>query len=175
MGSHTNGAADETRRVLDAIRRIVQVLRVSSRAAERQVGLSSAQLFVLHKLAEAEATSLNDLAARTATHQSSVSVVVQRLAERGLIDRSASARDARRIELALTAAGRKIVAKSPQAAQERLIAAVRNLAATQRRQLADLLEQVCAATVHGDEPPPMLFEENHKPARRSQRKIHATR
>jgi DNA-binding MarR family transcriptional regulator len=175
MGSHTNELAHHTRRVLDAIRRIVQVLRVSSRNAEKHVGLSSAQLFVLHKLAESEATSLNDLAARTATHQSSVSVVVQKLVERGLIDRSASPRDARRIELALTPAGRKIVAKSPQAAQERLIAAVRNLAVAQRRQLADLLEQVCAATAIGDEPPPMLFEENHKPARKSQRKIHATR
>src|SRR5690348_6142489 len=105
MGPHTTGATEETRRVLDSIRRIVQVLRVSSRVAEKQFGLSSAQLFVLHTLAQAEAASLNELAARTATHQSSVSVVVHRLVDQGLVKRNASRSDARRIELALTAAG----------------------------------------------------------------------
>jgi DNA-binding MarR family transcriptional regulator len=60
--------------VLDAVRRIVQALRESSRQAERQVGLSGAQLFVLQKLAESPASSVNELAARTHTHQSSVSL-----------------------------------------------------------------------------------------------------
>jgi len=55
------------RRVLDAVRRIVQVLRVSSRAAEKLVGLSAAQLFVLHRLEETQAISLNELAERTLT------------------------------------------------------------------------------------------------------------
>src|SRR5215217_2732988 len=73
-GSAAAGGRD-VRAVLDAIRRIVRVLRVSSRAAEKQVGLSGAQLFVLHKLEDAPALSLNELADRTRTHQSSVSVV----------------------------------------------------------------------------------------------------
>ena len=42
------------RMILDAIRRIVQALRVASREAEASVGLSGAQLFVLQKLAAAE-------------------------------------------------------------------------------------------------------------------------
>jgi len=55
----------------------VQALRVSSRAAERDVGLSAAQLFVLDRLAGADqALCVNELAQRTLTHQSSVSVVV---------------------------------------------------------------------------------------------------
>src|SRR4051794_8130303 len=77
-GDGTGGGGD-VRAIMDAIRRIVRVLRVSSRAAEKQVGLSGAQLFVLHKLADTPALSLNELADRTRTHQSSVSVVVQRL------------------------------------------------------------------------------------------------
>ncbi len=62
--------------MLDAIRRIVQALRESSRAAEKRVGLSGAQLFVLQTLGESPGLSLNELAERTRTHQSSVSVVV---------------------------------------------------------------------------------------------------
>ena len=83
MGSHTTASGDgrgqaelEARTILDSIRGIVQVLRESSRAAEERVGLSGAQLFVLQKLGEGGGASLNELAARTRTHQSSVSVVV---------------------------------------------------------------------------------------------------
>src|SRR3954449_11206732 len=89
-GAVTGGGGHDIRDVMDAIRRIVRVLRVSSRAAEKQGGLSGAQLFVLHKLADAPALSLNELADRTRTHQSSVSVVVQRLVDRELVARARS-------------------------------------------------------------------------------------
>src|SRR6185312_321205 len=65
-------------RVLDSIRRIVRLLREGTRASEDAVGLSAAQLFVLQKLDPAVPLSLTELAARTLTHQSSVSVVVSR-------------------------------------------------------------------------------------------------
>jgi DNA-binding MarR family transcriptional regulator len=81
---------------LDAIRRIIRVLRRSSRRSEQQVGIGGAQLFVLQQLADAPAGSINDLAARTYTHQSSVSVVVRRLVEQGLVARQASASDRHR-------------------------------------------------------------------------------
>ena len=63
---------------LDAFRHIVQALRVG-RARVEQTGLSSAQLFALQQIAEHPDASINDVAALTFTHQSSVSVVIQRL------------------------------------------------------------------------------------------------
>src|SRR5262245_7661013 len=113
-GRPYNSDPASSRAVLDAIRRIVQVLRVSSRAAEREVGLSAAQLFVLDRLAGAnQALSVNELAERTLTHQSSVSVVVQKLEKHGLIGRGRAANDARRMELSLTPAARKLLSKAP--------------------------------------------------------------
>src|ERR671939_1114272 len=112
---------------LDAIRRIVQALRVSSRTAEQRLGVSGAQLFVLQALSEAPANSLNDLAARTFTHQSSVSVVVERLVRRRLVSRSRSAEDARRVTLALTASGRSLLESAPETAHARLVSALRRL------------------------------------------------
>src|SRR5260221_14725566 len=105
MGANISSAA--TRVVLDAIRRIVQALRESSRAAEKHAGLSGAQLFVLQALAESPGLSLNELAERTRTHQSSVSVVVTRLSRARLIERSTAPGDARRAELRLSALGRR--------------------------------------------------------------------
>src|SRR6476646_1676012 len=100
MGSHVSPAAPpDVRLVLDAIRRIIQFLRESSREAERRAGLSGAQLFVLRTLAESPGLSLNELAERTRTHQSSVSVVVARLAREGLVERGQAPNDARRMQL----------------------------------------------------------------------------
>ena len=82
-----------TRAVLDSIRRIVRALRESSRKTERSVGLGAAQLFVLQRLAGAPPLSINELADRTLTHQSSVSVVVSRLVRAGLVARTRAAAD----------------------------------------------------------------------------------
>src|SRR5215831_15397476 len=84
--------------VMDALRRVVRALRASARAAERRFGISGAQLFVLEKLAEAPARAVDDLAARTLTDQSSVSIVLTRLERRGLVARRQSTEDARRVE-----------------------------------------------------------------------------
>jgi DNA-binding MarR family transcriptional regulator len=66
------------RGVLNALRRIVRDLRLGARDAERSAGISGAQLFVLQALADERASSLNELADRTHTDQSSVSVVGRR-------------------------------------------------------------------------------------------------
>ena len=133
MGVHTSttraSAAAEvladgaTRAVLDAFRHVVRLLREASRSSERDLGVSAAQLFVLHRLAGAPSLSVNELAARTLTHQSSVSVVVSKLARRKLVTRTRATGDARRVEVALTPAGRALVARAPAAAQDRIIAA----------------------------------------------------
>jgi len=170
MGNHasTDPAADlspEGRDIIDSIRRIVQVLRISSREAERTVGLTAAQLFVLQRLKGDNALSLNDLASRTLTHQSSVSVVAQRLADRGLISRIRSTQDARRVELSLTPAGRRLIARAPHAAQEHLLTAVRQLSPAPRRQLAKLLGQLVHEMGLAAEAPMMFFEEGAKRGR----------
>jgi DNA-binding MarR family transcriptional regulator len=164
MGSAATEQTDAAR-VLDAIRRIVQALRVASRDADRRFGMSAAQLFVVQRLAESGASSLNDLAARTLTHQSSVSVVVQRLVKAGLVERTPSRRDGRRVVLELTPKGRALGRRLPRAAQDRLIGAIEMLSPGERRALADLLARVAAGCTPA-ETPTMFFEEARKAAGR---------
>jgi DNA-binding MarR family transcriptional regulator len=112
---------------MDALRRVVRDLRLSARGAERSAGISGAQLFVLQSLADESASSLNELADRTLTDQSSVSVVVKRLADRKLVARKASPVDARRIELSLTAGGKRMLARCPEPTQARLVRSLRRM------------------------------------------------
>ncbi|HEY9517022.1 MAG TPA: MarR family winged helix-turn-helix transcriptional regulator [Gemmatimonadaceae bacterium] len=133
-------------------------MRASTRVAERRLGISGAQLFVLHALSESPAESLNDLAARTFTHQSSVSAVVERLVRRRLVSRKRSPEDARRVILSLTTSGRALLRSSPEIAQLRLISAIRELPQRDRRSLARILERV-VHDMGANEAPSLFFEE----------------
>lgn len=161
MGAHASRDAD-IRDVLDALRRIVQMLRESSRLAEKHVGLSGAQLFVLHQLAGEPHLALKELAARTHTHQSSVSTVVSRLVEAGLVSRARSGRDGRSVALSLTARGRTLVGRSPDAGQDRLIRAVESLPASRRADLARALRHLGHAVDSTRRRPEMFFEERKR-------------
>ena len=144
---------------LDSIRRIFRVLRLSTGRAERELGIGSAQLFVLQQLAAAPARSINELAERTYTHQSSVSVVVRRLVEQGLVTRRPGADDGRRRELSLTSAGRRLVARAPVPAQVRLIEGLGTLRPGELATLRRLLGRVVRGMGAADEPATMLFTE----------------
>lgn len=169
MGS--NIPSPHAREVLDAIRRIVQALRESSRAAEKHVGLSSAQLFVLHALEEAPGLSLNDLAERTRTHQSSVSAVVARLTRARLVERGTASGDARRAEVRLSSRGSSRLRRAPRTAQERLVQAVDALPRTDSSRLAALLRRLVDEMGLETRRPAAMF---HEPAkRRAGRRAHA--
>jgi DNA-binding MarR family transcriptional regulator len=154
-------SSDELSAALDAIRRIVQALRISTRAAERRLGISGAQLFVLHALSETPADSLNELAARTFTHQSSVSTVVERLVRKRYVSRTRSSADARRVVLSITPSGRALLRSSPDIAQLRLINALRDLAPRDRRSLVRTLDNI-VHEMGADAAPALFFEEGER-------------
>jgi DNA-binding MarR family transcriptional regulator len=166
-----NISSPHARQVLDAIRRIVQALRESSRAAEKRVGLSSAQLFVMHALEESPGLSLNDLAERTRTHQSSVSAVVTRLTKARLVERGTASGDARRAEVRLSTRGRGRLKQAPRTAQERLVLAVDALPKADRGRLAAMLDRLVGEMGLETQRPAAMF---HEPAKgRAGRRPHA--
>jgi DNA-binding MarR family transcriptional regulator len=155
---------------LRALRRLVRALRLADRAAEARLGLSAAQLFVLERLSEGPVGSMAELAGRTLTDASSVSVVVQRLTERGLVVRAVAPDDARRTTLRLAAPAKRLLANAPRSPQADLLHSLEQLSASERKELERLLEKV----VHGmgiDEnaPTPMFFEGEARVVRRRPR------
>ncbi|HEX4347125.1 MAG TPA: MarR family winged helix-turn-helix transcriptional regulator [Vicinamibacterales bacterium] len=149
MGSHIiarEGAAPaDIQAILDGIRFLVHRLRESSRHAEVHLGLSSAQMFVLQHLSAARELSINDLATRTYTHQSSVSVVVSRLVRKGLVTRGRAADDARRSALSLSPKGRRLLEAAPEAPQAALVRTLLGLPTRRRREMAAAMRQVASA------------------------------
>jgi len=162
MGAQTSLQPDrkDVISALDAIRRMVRTLRTSATDIERSTGLSAAQTFVLQLLADAPAESMNDLAARTLTDQSSVSVVVSRLEAKGLVARGQSPADARRTRVTITDTGRARLAGRPVTVQARLIRALDKLSPDALTQLGEHLTQLTALMGAAHEPPSLFFEED---------------
>src|SRR5579872_3229507 len=87
--------------ILNDIRRLVQAIRITSLDSEKKFGIGAAQLLILQRLSEEDGLSINELANRTATHQSSVSVVIQKLEKKGLVKRTISDQDGRKSNISL--------------------------------------------------------------------------
>jgi DNA-binding MarR family transcriptional regulator len=147
-------------RSMNAVRSIVRALRINTRAIELKMGISLAQLFVLQQLSERPADSLNELADRTATHQSSVSVVVRRLVDRGYVLRTVAEADKRRVQISVTPAGRALLADAPLTIQTRMMTSLREMGSTEQSTLADLLERWLHLAHIDLAVPPMLGEED---------------
>jgi DNA-binding MarR family transcriptional regulator len=145
---------------MNAVRSIVRALRINTRMIELRMGISLAQLFVLQQLSDKPADSLNELAERTATHQSSVSVVVRRLVDRGFVSRTSAATDKRRIRIALTREGEAMLKDAPLTVQVQLMDGLRQLPQHQRTALAELLETWLGAANIDLATPPMMFEDD---------------
>lgn len=165
-GKRVTGGS-EGKRILNSIRQLVRALRLFDREAQSKYGISAAQMFVLHTLDKEDNLSLNDLAERTATDQSSASVVVQRLVDAGYVSRTPRKDDRRHVELRLTQKGRAIMRRSPPPAQQKILAAVESMPARERKAFADLLEGFVAAFGVRGKKAPMLFED--EPPRKTRR------
>src|SRR3954467_1643848 len=157
QGSVTS--SDDTARAMNAVRSVVRALRLNTRSIEGKLGISLAQLFVLQQLSDKPADSLNQPAERTATHQSSVSVVVRRLVDRGLVTRVASSADRRRVQIALTPAGESMLRGAPPTVQSDLMHGMSRMTPQQGSALSELLETWIMPSGIDLAAPPMMFED----------------
>lgn len=147
---------DRTRNVaaiVDALNAVVRELRLASRETEQLVGLHAAQLTALHQLALSPVASLTELADRTHTDISSVSVVVSRLVEQGLVARRPADHDKRRHALGLTTRGRAVVRRSPLTGNSRLLRAAQRLSDREMHTLASALNKLAEGLRDGGAEP----------------------
>lgn len=157
-GSASGNVAD----VMNAIRALVAALHHSARAVERDTGVTNAQLFVVRELAQNEPLSINDIAGRAMTLQSTASLLVTRLVNRGLVRRTADANDARRALITLTARGRRIARRAPEPPTAQVLRALRKLDSETRARLGDALTHLLDSMGLSRTESPPLFERSPK-------------
>lgn len=139
----------DTTAIVQGLRRIVKALHTYSQDVRSSYGLTGPQLWALKTLRSGGRMSMGRLAVALAVHQSSVSILVDRLEKRGLVRRMRSRLDQRVVEMELTKRGAALAAGAPEAAQGRLLHALEAMPAEEVRQIrhaTDCLVRAMEAT-----------------------------
>jgi DNA-binding MarR family transcriptional regulator len=150
---------DPRREALLGVRALVDALYQSARGVEARTGRTNAQIAVLRQVARHGPISVNDLAERVRTGQSTVSLLLTRLQQARLVRRSRSSEDRRRVLVNVTSAGRALLRRAPRPATEQLLRALDALSTREARAVANALSDLLRALHRGRKRPPMLFEE----------------
>jgi DNA-binding MarR family transcriptional regulator len=122
---------DCAREVLDVVPLVMRVVRTEMRA-HRGPELTVPHFRVLAFLARNEGASLSEVAEHVGLRLPSMSTLVDGLVTRGLVARSASAKDRRRVALCLTPRGRSTWGAARRATQARLAKLMANLSPEQQ-------------------------------------------
>lgn len=135
---------DEEDRILAAIRRIVRAIDLHSRYLVTRVGLTGPQLATLRVVRSLGEASPSSVARALKLSQPTVSGIVDRLCQRGLLGRSPDARDRRRVVLRSTSAGKAALDAAPSLLQERFRAELARLEDWERSMMLATLQRIAA-------------------------------
>lgn len=113
--------------VLRQFRLIYGSVRQHFREVERRCGISGSQLWVLREVVASPGIGVSRLAERLSIHQSTCSLLVEKLVAASLISKTRSVDDQRRVGLDVTQAGRQLLTNAPGPAQGMLPEALKQL------------------------------------------------
>jgi DNA-binding MarR family transcriptional regulator len=137
--------------IVQGLRRITRAIELYSQDVQRSYGLTGPQLWALKNLQRAGPLTPNRLADSLAVDQSSVSGLLRRLEEKGLVHRARMAEDQRSVRIELTAEGRSLARRAPEAAQGRLLHGLSNMSPARvqalRRSIETLVGAMEASTI----------------------------
>lgn len=114
MQQHVYSDRDSAGRSYEALRRIARALDVHSRKLYREYSLTSPQMLCLHTLKLEGEHILSALAARLHLSVSTTNGIIDRLEVKGLVLRSRSQQDQRKVFITITPEGEELLDKVPE-------------------------------------------------------------
>lgn len=157
---------------MNSLRRLVSALRTTGPEGPRD--MSVAQRFALRVIARRPGLTMSELAEATLTTRSTVSEVVDRLEDHGLVRRELDDWDRRRLRLRLTSDGLQLAGTIGEAVPERLVRALNALGPAVAETLADTMEAWVAEAGLDAVSPDMFGEPSRGEQAPRQRRIRAT-
>ena len=129
--------------VIAALRRVIRAVDLHSRTLAASHGLTGPQALVLKALQAGRLTA-GALATSISLSQGTVTDILKRLEQRGLIERIRDTQDRRRVLVEATGAGLEVLRKSPPLLQERFAQRFNNLQDWEQNQLLSSLQRIAA-------------------------------
>lgn len=128
--------------ILRSLRRITRAIDLHSKQLLAECGLTGPQLVCLRTIGRQTHVSVGQLANAVSLSQATITGIVDRLVDRGLVRRRRGTTDRRSVSVSITDAGRELVASAPSPLQERFSSRLRALPEEERRSLSAALERV---------------------------------
>ena len=113
--------------VTQHLRIVFRAVQAHSKYVEKQCGLSSAKLWMLHELNCTPGIKVSQLASALAIHPSTCSNMLDKLVEDGFVNKKRSKTDQRAVHISLTNKGNSMLEKAPKPAQGELSGALEKL------------------------------------------------
>ena len=128
--------------ILIKLRRIIRSINLESKKIQKDFGISIPQLLVLQYLSEQEdyKASAKDIKGYINLNASTVSGIIQRLEEKGLVARLPNSDDKRGQFVTLTAKGADLLRESPTILEEKLSRRLKKLSPKQIDELYNSIE-----------------------------------
>jgi len=130
--------------VLTSLRRVIRAVDLHSRQLVRSHGLTSPQVLVLNTLIRSGQISSGVVAKKLSLSQATVTDILKRLEKRGLVVRSRSTEDKRRVLVTATEQARETLKGSPPLLQERFLDQFTALADWEQNLLLSSLQRIAA-------------------------------
>ena len=142
---------------LVALRRILRATEIYGIELAQAAGLTAVQFRVLQVVAETESCTAKAISQRLRVSQATVTALVDKLVQHGLVYREQSTRDRRHTIIVPTQAGRDTIERAPDALQERYARKFESLEDWEQSMIIAALERVASMLgAEGDEAAPVL-------------------
>ena len=128
--------------IMRSLRRIFKAIHAYSEDVLVEFGITGPQLWALRTLYTHGSISMSELSRNMYLHISTVSGVIDRLEQKGYVERKRKDSDRRVVHIGMTAAGKRLVQRAPEAAQGRLLHGLESLTPSQVRIIRSSLDRV---------------------------------
>jgi DNA-binding MarR family transcriptional regulator len=139
-----SAADDRERAVVQALRRIIRAVDIHSRRLGDEHGLTAPQLAAMQEIHRVGRTSAGEVARRIHLSPGTVTGILARLEQRGLVCREPSTDDRRRVELRLTSGGVALLDRAPSLLQDRFRRALARLSDWEQHMLLASLQRIAS-------------------------------
>jgi len=133
---------DQIKQVIYLIRRLIQAEEFYTKELEKKYRVSVPQLGCLLALYENGPMPPSQVAKHIMVKSSTVTGIIDRLEQKGLVERSRISSDRRVITIGLTESGRMLAQNSPLPIQERIVDGYKNLPPNEREDIIRALKKL---------------------------------
>ena len=137
-----NAKAADIAEIMQSLRRIFKAIQLYSEEVLKEFGVTGPQLWALRVIFWEGRLSMGELSRQMYLHISTVSGVVDRLEQKGYVERSRERTDRRVVTISLTKEGKRVVQRAPEAAQGKLLHGLESLSRKEVQGIHAALDKV---------------------------------